>query len=198
MLRYNLTQRERQLLVRLLELCENTKDHFEATIIEPGGVGPSAELAQIDFGGEGHSMQLTRRDLRVLKDEGLIYFRWDLPEHGTGRLSTLALEAVRDNFQATDSGAAEAAAASAAKAVIAADEKAIVMRFEKITADLVSLIGRLIDDDEASAAGHEASSIAAELNKPVPDETIITRKTKGFASRLALTFSGTADLAAKG
>jgi hypothetical protein len=32
----------------------------------------------------------------------------------------------------------------------------------------------------------------------LPDETIITRKTKGFVSRLSLTFSGTADLASKG
>jgi hypothetical protein len=56
----------------------------------------------------------------------------------------------------------------------------------------------LIDADEAQAAGHEARSIADELAKPQPDETIITRKTKGFVSRLSLTFSGTADLASKG
>jgi hypothetical protein len=56
----------------------------------------------------------------------------------------------------------------------------------------------LIDADEALAAKHEALSIAEELAKDVPDETIITRKAKGFVSRLSLTFSGTADLAHKG
>jgi hypothetical protein len=68
----------------------------------------------------------------------------------------------------------------------------------KITAELVILAEKLIDAGEARAAEHEALSIAAELRKKVTDETIITRKTKGFVSRLALTFSGTADLAFKG
>jgi len=36
------------------------------------------------------------------------------------------------------------------------------------------------------------------LLKGQPDEAIITRKIKGFVSRLSLTFSGTADLASKG
>jgi hypothetical protein len=50
-------------------------------------------LARLDFGGAGLSMELTKRDLRVLKDEGLIHFHWHRPEQGAGRLSTLALEA---------------------------------------------------------------------------------------------------------
>src|SRR5205085_6516843 len=70
--------------------------------------------------------------------------------------------------------------------------------FAKITAELVNLARQLIDADEALAAKHEALSIAEELEKDVPDETIITRKTKGFVSRLSLTFSSTADLALKG
>jgi hypothetical protein len=78
------------------------------------------------------------------------------------------------------------------------DERAIALRFKKISAELVDLIRELIDADEALAAEHEALSIAEELKKPHPDETIITRKTKGFVSRLAITFSGTADLAMKG
>src|SRR3954471_2481293 len=61
-----------------------------------------------------------------------------------------------------------------------------------------NLTRELIDADEAQATEHESLSIAEELGKPVPDETIITRKTKGFVSRLALTFSSTADLAFKG
>ena len=75
---------------------------------------------------------------------------------------------------------------------------AIALRFEKITAELVNLTRDLIDADEAQAAEHEALSIAEELKKEKIDETIVTRKTKGFVSRLSLTFSGTADLAMKG
>jgi hypothetical protein len=56
----------------------------------------------------------------------------------------------------------------------------------------------LIDPDEALAAAHEARSIVEELDKDAPDETVMTRKTKGFVSRLSLTFSGMHDLAAKG
>ena len=78
------------------------------------------------------------------------------------------------------------------------DEAAITLRFQKITEELVILTRQLIDADEALAAKHEALSIAEELGKDVPDETIITRKAKGFVSRLSLTFSGTADLASKG
>ena len=89
-------------------------------------------------------------------------------------------------------------AAAASKRAVDADEKAISDRFRKISAGLVNLTRELIDADEALAAEHEALSIAEELNKAVSDETIITRKTKGFVSRLALTFSGTADLASKG
>ena len=63
---------------------------------------------------------------------------------------------------------------------------------------MVNLAAQLIDADEAHAAAHEANSIATELAKPAPDETIITRKAKGFVNRLCLTFSGTADLARKG
>ena len=198
MLEYNLTQRERQIVVQLFELSQHTKDHFEARIVDPDGTGPSHELAQLDFGDKGQSMQLTRRDLRVLKDEGLIYFRWDLPKHGTGRLSTLAFDAVNTHFNTVKPTDAATAAAAAARLAIMADEAAIALRFEKLTEELVSLIGRLIDTDEALAARHEATSIAEELNKETCDETIITRKTKGFVSRLSLTFSGTADLAAKG
>ena len=195
---YNLTQRERQILVRLLDLSRHSKDHFEARIVDPAAAGPSREVARLDFGGGGHSMELTRRDLRVLKDEGLIYFRWDLPDRGTGRLSSLAFEAVKSNFHDAGPGDAAALAAAAAGKLAVADEKAIALRFQKITAELVNLARQLIDADEALAAGHEARSIAEELEKGVPDEAILTRKIKGFVSRLSLTFSGTADLASKG
>jgi hypothetical protein len=194
---YNLTQRERQIIVRLIDLSQHSKELFEAHVVDPAAAGPSRELARLDFGGTGHSMELTRRDLRVLKDEGLIHFRWHLPDHGTGRLSSLAFEAVKRNFHTADAGDAAVLAAAAGK-LVADDERAIALRFEKITAELVNLTRQLIDADEAQAAEHEALSIAEELKKESPDEAVITRKTKGFVSRLSLTFSGTADLAAKG
>ena len=94
MLEYNLTQRERELVSRLIELSQHSKEHFEAWIIDPEATaGPARELARLDFGGKNHSMQLTKRDLRLLKDEGLIHFRWDRPDRGTGRLSSLAFNA---------------------------------------------------------------------------------------------------------
>src|SRR5688500_14728592 len=110
---FNLTQRERQIVTRLLELSRRSKDQFETWIIDPVSVGPSRELARLDFGGEGHSMELTKRDLRVLKDEGFIYFRWHLPDRGTGRLSSLAFDAVNSNFHESDSTDAAALAAAA-------------------------------------------------------------------------------------
>jgi hypothetical protein len=201
MLEYNLTQRERQILIRLLELSQHSKEHFEARVVAPAGAGPSGELARLDFGGAGHSMELTKRDLRVLKDEGLIHFRWHLPDRGTGRLSSLAFEAVASNFQSAepDEEAALAALATAAgELALAADGKAIALRFRRITAELVDLTRELIDADEAQAADHEAMSIAEELTKDVPNEAVITRKTKGFVSRLSLTFASTTELAAKG
>ena len=197
-LEYNLTHRERQILIRLLELSQQSKEHFEARIIDPDAAGPSRELARINFGGDGHSMELTKRDLRLLKDEGLIYFHWELPDRGTGRLSSRAFQAVGSNFHTAGASDAAALAAAASKRADVADEQAIALRFQKITTELVNLTRQLIDADEARAAEHEALSIAAELNKPTPDETVITRKTKGFVSRLSLTFSGTADLASKG
>jgi signal transduction histidine kinase len=72
------------------------------------------------------------------------------------------------------------------------------LRFAKISAELVTLTRDLIDADEALSAKHEALSIAEELKKEVPDEMLITRKTKGFVSRLSPKFAGTADLASKG
>src|SRR4051812_29544928 len=96
---YNLTQRERQILIRIFELSQHSKDYFEARIAAPAASGPPCELARLDFGGDGHSMELTKRDLRVLKDEGLVHFRWDRPDRGRGRLSSLAFDAVRSNFQ---------------------------------------------------------------------------------------------------
>jgi hypothetical protein len=197
MLEYNLTQRERQIIIRLLDLSQHSKELFEARIVDPAAEGPSREVARLDFGGEGHSMELTKRDLRVLKDEGLIQFRCHLPHRGTGRLSSLAFDAVSSNFN-SDSSDASALAATASKLAVVADQEAIALRFAKITAEPVTLARQLIDDDEALAAEHESRSIAEELNKEVCDETIITRKIKGFVSRLALTFSGTADLASKG
>src|SRR6478736_6568346 len=96
MLEYNLTQREPQIVTRLLDLSRHSKDRFEARLVDPGATGPSRELARLDFGGGGgHSMELTKRDLRLLKDEGLIHFRWHLPDRGIGRLSSLAFEARR-------------------------------------------------------------------------------------------------------
>jgi hypothetical protein len=195
---YNITQRERQIVVRLLDLSSHSKDRFEARLVDPAAAGPARELARVDFGGAGHSMELTKRDLRVLKDEGLIHFRWDSPDRGTGRLSSLAFSAVGSNFHDAAPGDAAAVAATALKLAAVADEEAIALRFKRITAQLVTLARELIDADEALAADHEAMSIAEELARPVADETVITRKTKGFVSRLSLTFSGTADLAAKG
>jgi hypothetical protein len=196
---YNLTQRERQLLIQLLDLSKHSKEHFEARLVEAQFAGPRSELALLDFGGEGLSMEITKRDLRVFKDEGLIHFHWHRPDQGTGRLSTLAFEAVNNNFhlRETAEAAALAVAAAGVRAVVA-DGEAIKLRFEKLTAELVTLTRELIDADEALSAKHEALSIGEELTKDVPDETIITRKTKGFVSRLSLTFSGTADLASKG
>jgi hypothetical protein len=200
-MQYNLTQRERQILIELLKLSNNSKAGFEARV-DVDAQGPARELARLDFGLAGKVMELTKRDLRVLKDEGLILFHWHAPDQGAGRLTTLAFQAVGSNFHhpATSDAAAAAAAAAAASAsaLIIADEKAIALRFAKITARLVDLTRDLIDADEAQAASHEAQAIAHELAKPQPDETIITRKTKGFVSRLSLTFSGTSDLAAKG
>ena len=195
---YNLTQHERQILVRLMELSQHSKEDFEAEIVDLAATGPSSGLARIDFGGEGRSMELTKRDLRVLRDEGLIHFRWDLPDHGTGRLSSRAFAAAKNNFQGVNSSDAAASAATAAKRAVVADEEAIALRFKNISAELVNLARQLIDADEAQAAEHEALSIAEELNKDAPDDSIITRKIKGFVSRLSLTFSGAADLAAKG
>lgn len=196
---YNLTQRERQILIQLLDLSQRSKDHFEAKLLRPEAAdGPARELARLDFGGEGHSMELTKRDLRVLKDEGLIHFRWDLPDRGTGRLSSLAFAARNTRFGRENTADAAAAAEAAGKLAVIADEKAIAVRFEKITAEIVNLARQLIDADEAQAARHEALSIAEELGKEAPDETITCRKIKGFVSRLSLTFSGTADLAVKG
>src|SRR4051812_27969769 len=196
---YNLTQRERQILIDLLKFSKNSKAAFEARV-DVNAQGPHRELAQLDFGLAGKVMELTKRDLRVLKDEGLILFRWHTPDRGAGRLTSLAFDAVGSNFQspASSGAAAAAAAAASASALLLPDEKAIALRFEKLTAKLVDLTRDLIDADEAQAAAHEARSIADELAKPQCDETVITRKTKGFVSRLSLTFSGTADLASKG
>jgi hypothetical protein len=97
-LEYNLTQRERRIVIRLLDLSQHSKERFEARVVDPAAAGPSRELARLDFGGAGHSMELTTRDLRVLKDEGLIHFRWHLPDRGQGRLSSLAFDAVKRNF----------------------------------------------------------------------------------------------------
>jgi len=202
MLECNLTQRERQLLTQLCHLSRQSKADFEAEVIDLAATGPSAELARLRFSSNGPTMELTKRDLRVLKDEGFIHFRWDLPDGGTGRLTGRALAAVGSNFhsaEAADAATVAAAAAAAAdERAVVSDGEAIALRFEKITEQLVNLARELIDADEALAATHEARSIAEELAKPAPDETIITRKIKGFVGRLALTFSGTADLALKG
>ena len=200
MLEFNLTQRERQLLTQLCQLSRQSKADFEAEVIDLAATGPTAELARLRFARNGPTMELTKRDLRLLKDEGLIYFRWHLPDRGTGRLSSLAFDAVKSNFrgeEADDDDSAALTAAASERAVVA-DEEAIALRYRKIAAELVNLTRQLIDADEALAAEHEALSIAEELAKDEPDETIITRKTKGFVSRLSLTFSGTADLALKG
>ena len=197
MLAYNLTQRERQLVLDLIRLSQHSKEHFEARIVHPDAEGPAGELARIDFGG-GHATELTKRDLRLLKDEGLIYFRWYAADHGMGRLSSLAFEATSSNFRVAVPVDAVAIAALALERAEAADEEAIALRFAKITLELVALTRTLIDADEAAAAQNEATAIARELRKDRPDETIVIRKTKGFVGRLALTFSGRADLAAKG
>src|SRR5687767_1102209 len=133
MLEYNLTQRERQILLQLFELSQHTKEHFEANLVDSAATGPARELARLDFGGKGHSMELTKRDLRVLKDEGLIYFRWDLPDRGRGRLSSLAFEAVDSNFQDGEPADATAVAAAASERAALADQQAIALRFTKIS-----------------------------------------------------------------
>jgi len=200
MLEFNLTQRERQLLTQLCHLSRQSKADFEAEVIDLAATGPTAELARLRFARNGPTMELTKRDLRVLKDEGFIHFRWDLPDGGTGRLTGRALAAVGSNFitAADDAATVAAAAAAADERAVVSDGEAIALRFDKITEQLVNLARELIDADEALAATHEARSIAEELAKPEPDETIIIRKIKGFVGRLALTFSGTADLAIKG
>jgi hypothetical protein len=91
---YNLTQHECQVLVRLFELSQHSDEDFEAEIIDMAATGPSGGLARLDFGGNGHAMELTTRDLRTLKHEGFIHFRWDLPDRGTGRLTSRALAAL--------------------------------------------------------------------------------------------------------
>jgi hypothetical protein len=202
MLEYNLTQREREIVTRLLDLSRHSKDRFDARLLDPAAAGPARELVRLDFGGgEGHSMEVTKRDLRLLKDEGFIHYRWDHPDRGVGRLSSLAFDAVNSAFNASaddDPDAAAARAAAVIRLAVIADEEAIALRFRKITAELVALATELIDADEAQAAQREAEAIVTELAKAVPDETVVTRKIKGFVSRLALTFSGTADLASKG
>src|SRR5687768_16237672 len=149
MLEYNLTQRERQILVRLLDLSQHSKERFDARLVDPAATGPAREVVRLDFGGQGHSMELTKRDLRVLKDEGFIHFRWHRPDRGTGRLSSLAFEAVKTNFHTADSPDAAALAAAASKLAVVADEEAIRLRFERITEHLVNLTRQLIDADEA-------------------------------------------------
>jgi hypothetical protein len=127
-------------------------------------------------------MELTKRDLRTLKDEGFIHFRWDLPDHGMGRLTSRAFAAVAGNFENPrgdgPAALAQAAVAAADRAAVA-DEAAITLRFQKIAEELVTLTRQLIDADEALAAKHEALSIAEELAKDVPDETIIRAKRRG-------------------
>src|SRR3954447_3867053 len=134
---YNLTQRERQILVRLLELSQHSKEQFEARV-NASPEAPAKEVARLHFAGGVQTMEVTKRDLRVLKDEGLIHFRWHAPDRGAGRLASLAFEAVGTNFQGTASSdaAALSAAAATASALVVADEKAIALRFKKITAEL--------------------------------------------------------------
>jgi hypothetical protein len=197
MLEFNLTQRERQLLIHLCTLSGQSKADFDAEIADLATAGPGAELVRLRFAPKGPAMELTKLDLRVLKDEGFIHFHWNLPDSGTGRLTSHALAAVESNFHGRPDSARAASAANDARAAIA-DGKAIALRFEKITTELVDLARDLIDADESLVARQEARSIADELSKPAPDEAIITRKIKRFVTRLALTFSSTADLALKG
>jgi len=96
-------------------------------------------------------MQVTKRDLRLLKDEGLIHFRWHLPYRGTGRLSTLAFDAVGSHLHLADGGDATALAAAATERAVVADKDAIALRFQKVTERLVNLTRELIDADEALA-----------------------------------------------
>jgi hypothetical protein len=141
MLEYNLTQRERQILVELVELSKNSKDYFEARTLDPStaaAAGPAREVARLSFGPGAASMELTKRDLRLLKDEGLIHFRWDRPDHGRGRLASLAFDAVGSNFESDNAGnaAAAAIATAASEQAVMADERAIALRFKKISAEL--------------------------------------------------------------
>ena len=197
MLEFNLTQRERQLLTRLCELSGRSRAEFEAEVVDLAATGPTADLARVRFKPAGPTLELTKRDLRVLKDEGFVHFHWDLPDGGTGRLTARALAAVGGNFYSQDAATAATASRHEQRAM-PADGRAIALRFEKITAEIVNLARELIDADEALAATHEARSIAEELAKAAPDEAVITRKIRGFVGRLALTFSGTSDLARHG
>src|SRR4051812_37887401 len=133
------TRREREIIIRLLDLSKQCKEQFKARMLDPAATGPSRELARLDFGEEGHSVEVTKRDLRVLKDEGLIHFRWDSADHGTGRVWSHAYDAATGNFQRSDPGDAAALAADATKRARDADEKAIALRFVRITAEMVQL-----------------------------------------------------------
>src|SRR3954467_6949314 len=107
MLDYNLTQRERQILIRLVALSRPVNGQFDARMLDSAGTGPSRELARIEFGAadaagsETRSIELTKRDLRLLKDEGFIHFHWNVSHEGTGRLTGRALAAVGSNFRAS-------------------------------------------------------------------------------------------------
>src|SRR5512133_4172877 len=122
MLEFNLTQGERQVLTQLCDLSRQSKAEFEAEVIDLGATGAAAELARLRFAPKGPTMELTKRDLRVLKDEGFIHFRWDLPDGGTGRLTGRALAAVGSNFHSAQADDAATAAAAAA----AADQRAVI------------------------------------------------------------------------
>jgi hypothetical protein len=120
---YNLTQRERQIVIQLVELSRHSREYFIAQTLDPATVdGPARELARLGFGEGGATIDLTKRDLRLLKDEGLIHFRWDRPDRGRGRLSSIAFEAVSSNFGSGNPQASAAKATAAAARAVIADE----------------------------------------------------------------------------
>ena len=88
MLQYNLTQRERQILVKLYELSRHSKEEFEAEIIDLGAdAGPSAELARLDFGGKGCCREGIAAELKeIVGDTGGVYAEGLQPDSGESDL----------------------------------------------------------------------------------------------------------------
>jgi len=71
MLDYNLTQRARQIIIRLLELSQNSKENFEART-----VNPSAEGSITRFGASRFWRYRTEALIILLAEERGFQFMW--------------------------------------------------------------------------------------------------------------------------